>query len=257
MKTPQLIAHRGYPHRFPENSYAGIEAAIEAGARFVELDVQLASDGTPVLFHDRTLDRVCGVPGRIACLDLKQLRAFSAGEPARFGSIFRKVRIATLAEITPLMLKHPHVHFFIELKCACIEYFGAQEVLSRVRPVLHGLEERCTLISFSLTTLELARSRGLRIGLILENWPQCRGARELLQPRSIFCNIRRLPPAGPLRPPEASLAVYEVNHAHQARALATRGVDLIETACIVEMQRALAGIRDQDSGVRDQWTGVR
>jgi len=65
MPAPKLVAHRGYARRFPENTLAAVEGAIHAGAHFVEIDVQLTSDGYPVLFHDRTTERMCGEPGSI------------------------------------------------------------------------------------------------------------------------------------------------------------------------------------------------
>ena len=55
MDIPELVAHRGYALHYPENTLIGIEAAIRAGARYVEVDVQLSADKVPVLFHDRTL----------------------------------------------------------------------------------------------------------------------------------------------------------------------------------------------------------
>ena len=35
-----LVAHRGYPARLPENTLPSIKAALQAGARYVEVDVQ-------------------------------------------------------------------------------------------------------------------------------------------------------------------------------------------------------------------------
>ena len=47
--------------------------AAEAGYG-MELDVQLSRDGQLVVFHDDTLERVCGVPGRVDAMDWAQLR---------------------------------------------------------------------------------------------------------------------------------------------------------------------------------------
>ena len=58
------LAHRGLHENptLPENSRGAFAAAVEAGYG-IELDVQLSSDGVPVVFHDQSLDRVCGLPG--------------------------------------------------------------------------------------------------------------------------------------------------------------------------------------------------
>ncbi|MFB6072010.1 MAG: glycerophosphodiester phosphodiesterase [Halobacterium sp.] len=49
------IAHRGFAGAAPENTAAAVRAARER-ADGVEVDVQPAADGTPVVFHDHRLD---------------------------------------------------------------------------------------------------------------------------------------------------------------------------------------------------------
>ena len=77
-KAPFLdrnFAHRGLhtPNKtVPENSLEAFRLAAENGYG-VELDVQLSKDGRVVVFHDDTLDRVCGVRGRIDAFDYKEL----------------------------------------------------------------------------------------------------------------------------------------------------------------------------------------
>lgn len=50
---PAIVGHRGAPARAPENTIAGIDAAVRAGADAVELDVRRGRDGSLVLAHDR------------------------------------------------------------------------------------------------------------------------------------------------------------------------------------------------------------
>lgn len=72
------IAHRGLHSRdksVPENSLAAFRLAAEAGYG-IELDVQLTRDGQVVVFHDATLDRVCGVPGRVDEFSFEELQQF-------------------------------------------------------------------------------------------------------------------------------------------------------------------------------------
>ena len=58
-------AHRGlWGGDVPENSLAAFRAAADAGFG-IELDVQLSKDGVVMVFHDYTLDRVCGVSGKV------------------------------------------------------------------------------------------------------------------------------------------------------------------------------------------------
>ena len=53
----EIIGHRGYSARAPENTLVSLDAALTAGAPAVEFDVHVASGGTPVVIHDETLDR--------------------------------------------------------------------------------------------------------------------------------------------------------------------------------------------------------
>ena len=73
------FAHRGLHSRdksVPENSLEAFRLAAQAGYG-IELDVQLSKDGQVVVFHDDTLERVCGVSGRVderTFEELQQLR---------------------------------------------------------------------------------------------------------------------------------------------------------------------------------------
>lgn len=69
-------AHRGLHKRdksIPENSIAAFERAARRGYG-IELDVQLSRDGRVVVFHDDTLNRVCGVDSRVDELTYDELR---------------------------------------------------------------------------------------------------------------------------------------------------------------------------------------
>ena len=69
-------AHRGLHTKdrtSPDNSLPAFRAAVEAGYG-IELDIQLSKDGEVVVFHDDTLDRVCGVHGRVDAFTLAELR---------------------------------------------------------------------------------------------------------------------------------------------------------------------------------------
>lgn len=62
------ISHRGlHGPGVPENSLAAARAAIAAGYG-IEMDIQPASDGTPMVFHDYEMTRLTGEAGMIiAC----------------------------------------------------------------------------------------------------------------------------------------------------------------------------------------------
>ena len=73
MPRPLVISHRACDGYAPENTLAGIRAALEIGADAVEIDVQASADGVPVLMHDLTLDRTTSGKG--------DLSSFTAAQP--------------------------------------------------------------------------------------------------------------------------------------------------------------------------------
>ncbi len=73
-----LYAHRGLHDNdsdAPENSLAAFRKAVEAGYG-IELDIQLSKDRVPVVFHDFTLERVCGGEGKVCDYTYEELQKF-------------------------------------------------------------------------------------------------------------------------------------------------------------------------------------
>lgn len=109
----RLFAHRGLHGRFTgfsENSLPAIRRAAEEGYG-IEFDVQVTKDGVPVIFHDFTLQRMCGAPGKVCDYTLRELRRFCLREPGT------GERIPTLAQA--LRAVGGRVPLIIELK---VEY---------------------------------------------------------------------------------------------------------------------------------------
>lgn len=73
MTQPLVIAHRTCPRHATENSLGGIQRAAELGADAVEIDVRLASEGVPVLFHDSWAARMAWLPVPIGRLSSRRL----------------------------------------------------------------------------------------------------------------------------------------------------------------------------------------
>jgi len=76
-----LYAHRGLHDKkkgIPENSMAAFGRAVEAGYG-IELDVQLTKDRIPVVFHDFTLERMTGQPGKVYDYTLEEIQKFRLG----------------------------------------------------------------------------------------------------------------------------------------------------------------------------------
>jgi len=242
MIIPQLVGHRGYPRHYPENTLIGIEAAVAAGARFIEVDVQISRDRVPVLFHDRGLKRLCGVDGRIQDCRYDELWAFRASEPGKFGDRFNDVHITRLAELGHFLQRRQDVTAFIELKRSSLEHFGVETMLSLVRRALKPVLKQCVLISYALEALLTARRNGWRqIGVVIDRWKERQ--QELvaaIQPQFLFCDADALPRKGELRIQGMKLVIFEVAEPRVALDLAARGVDFIETFAVGEMLQELA-----------------
>jgi glycerophosphoryl diester phosphodiesterase len=74
-----LIAHRGFSSDAPENTFDAFDLAIQHGFNNIETDVQLTSDGVPVLIHDGTLDRTTSGEGPVAEASLAYINSLDAG----------------------------------------------------------------------------------------------------------------------------------------------------------------------------------
>jgi glycerophosphoryl diester phosphodiesterase len=92
----EIIAHRGFSARAPENTLSAVELAIRAGADAIEWDVHATRDGTPVLFHDFDLSRTSDGSGRLADHTLAELQALDAG--GWFSPEFARESIPTLEQ---------------------------------------------------------------------------------------------------------------------------------------------------------------
>lgn len=241
MHVPELVAHRGYTLHYPENTLVGIEAAIAAGARHVEVDVQLSADQVPVLYHDRTLERISSQQGSIHDYTAEQLGEFRAFEFGRFGYKFAQEPIATLAQFAALLARYPKIKAFVEVKRIAVQRFGNSVVLSRMLRELRPVLRQCVLISYSLETLLHARQQGWpALGVVIDRWrdrnlPMVRK----INPEYLFCDSEGLPRFGKLRFGEAKLVVFEITDATAAFTLARRGVPLIETFAVGELQAGL------------------
>lgn len=73
-RLPLVISHRTQAGTMPENTLAGVDAALAAGVDGIELDVRATADGVVVLAHAETLERVAGLPARVSDLTLGELR---------------------------------------------------------------------------------------------------------------------------------------------------------------------------------------
>lgn len=229
--APPLIAHRGWPARHPENGLRGFAAAAAAGARYLELDVQLSADRVPLVIHDDNLRRTTGVDMSILETRAAMLRSM-VDDPAM---------LPTLAETMEWIATVPGLEVFVELKRASLRRFGVARVIESLGPALRPAISRCVIISFAAEALRHARDAlGTTIGWVLDGPDSgARAQAEALAPGYLFVEQRGLRGSPPWDGPWRWVA-YTVNDPDRARELLGAGMDLVETDDVGAMIEALA-----------------
>ena len=79
MKEMICFAHRGLSEHAPENTMAAFQAAVKAGAKAIELDVQRTKDGQVVVMHDFYLGRTNNGQGLLKDYTYEELSRLDAG----------------------------------------------------------------------------------------------------------------------------------------------------------------------------------
>jgi glycerophosphoryl diester phosphodiesterase len=236
----QLIAHRGLPKRFPENTLVGLEAAVAAGAQWLEIDLQLTAERVPILYHDDTADRVSGFPVSVLETRLSELQRFGAFCPQQFGARFRGIPISTLGQLVTRMNGWPGVRVFVEIKADSVQHFGAEVVHDRILADLSALLDRgsvAAIISKDLAILKSFRTSGWPIGWVLPAWDDSkeRLAQEI-QPDYLFVKQTRVPLDDKLVwQGRWDWAVYSVDEIEKAVFWRDRGWPFVETNVVDEL----------------------
>ena len=149
-----IIAHRGASFAAPENTLAAVKAAMEAGADWVEIDVQESADGTVMVFHDRDFSRMRGPAKGISLMHDDEIGRIDIGSWK--GSEFAAERTPRLAEVLSLCKGRAGV--LIELK-----YYGHQQKLEqRVVDVVEAAGMSDQVMVMSLDYRGLSRLHALR-----------------------------------------------------------------------------------------------
>ncbi len=91
-----IMAHRGNSADAPENTIPAFEAAYEAGATAVELDVQMTKDGKIIVMHDDNTKRTTGVDHNIWEVTYDEIKDLDNG--SFFSEEFAGTKIPTLEE---------------------------------------------------------------------------------------------------------------------------------------------------------------
>ncbi len=146
--TVQLMAHRGFTLRQPENSLGSLRAARALGLAGAEVDLRTTRDGVIVLMHDKDLKRTTNGSGLVEEMTLAQLRALRLKD--RQGRLTSQ-GIPTLAEALALVRAWPGFMLALDLKHA-----DTGRVASLV--LKNGLREQTIFFVSDPREVDLARA---------------------------------------------------------------------------------------------------
>ena len=223
----EIIAHRGYSARAPENTVAAIRMALEAGAPAVEWDIQVSASGTAYVFHDDTLDRTTDGEGAFADCTEDMITSLDAG--AWFDPVFTGEAVPTLVDALAALdgrarRVYPEIKTFRSKS-------HVDDIVAQVRE--SGWLERAVFISIDWDALGQVRrvAPEVHVGYIVAEPARYEDAieRALDDPRAIVDPDYRIALSMPEMTRKASgagipLAVWTVNEPARATDLLALGV---------------------------------
>ena len=148
----KVWAHRGFSSIYPENTMLAFERAVESGSYGVEMDVHLSSDGRPVVIHDESLKRTCGIDKSVEECTFGELinTTSSKTQHDRFS-----VKIPSFEEFCAFV-KKSGTKANIEIKTGVVYYPGIEEkVVELVKK--YEIEESVIFSSFNWLSLGLLK----------------------------------------------------------------------------------------------------
>ncbi len=131
-------AHRGASEYAPENTMSSFYLGLLQGANGIETDIQRTKDGSLVLFHDASVDRVSNNAGLVSDYTLDELRKIKIYGNATTGFYDH---VVTLREFLAVFSNYD-IAFALELKNAGVE----EETLRFTEE--YKIMERTTFTSF-------------------------------------------------------------------------------------------------------------
>jgi glycerophosphoryl diester phosphodiesterase len=249
-----VTAHRGYAAVAPENTIAAIEAAIEAGAEFAEIDVQETADGEIVVLHDDDLMKVSGVPSKIWDVTYDEIKDLDVG--SWFAPEFADQRLPTLDET--IDASRDKIKLMVELKYNSHD----EDLASRVVDVIQDNDFVSQTVIQSLKYDGLMETKRLEPNLEV-GYTLATALGDLSGVDADFLSIATsmATPAQVQSDHENGrwVAVWTVNDENEAVSMALRGVDNIitdEVSLLVNVREELAELSDASKMLLVLWDWI-
>ncbi|EPM7996408.1 glycerophosphoryl diester phosphodiesterase [Vibrio vulnificus] len=184
---PMIVGHRGVAGSYPENTRVSVQAAIDLGLSWVEIDVQPTKDNVLVVCHDHTIDRCSNGKGRVDAYSLKELQAFDFG--GWFDEAFAGEPIMTLESLLNLAAEYG-LGLNIEVK---VDNHDVAEVALNLKNLLDKsplTANKILLSSFSHDIILQLHQHcpGYKLGVLSERLSQ-RDRQVLKEVNAFSCNL--------------------------------------------------------------------
>ncbi len=182
-----VVGHRGVAGTYPENTRISVQAAIDMGLQWVEVDIQPTKDNVLVVCHDHKINRCSNGKGRIDSYTLEELKNFDFG--SWLSPQFTGEKMMTLHELLELAAKH-NLSLNLEVK---VDKHDVAEVAAQLKQELdqHAIEQqKIVLSSFSHDTIRelYQHCPGYKLGVLSERLS--RKDKALLEEVNAFsCNL--------------------------------------------------------------------
>lgn len=231
MIASRLIGHRGVAARAPENTLAGIRCAAEAGLSWVELDVTLLGDGTPVLCHDAYLDRCTNQNGPLNELKVIDLPLLDAG--GWFDLEWINEPMPLLSDAL-LLCQNLQLGLNLEIKPFDINPELIATKIHEELAVYWQDPKKLLVSSFELDLLAKLREYNpdLQLGMLFKHLPELwQLAVQAIQPCTIHCDHNLITPdeISLIKTSGYELYCYTCNDPVRALELFSQGVDGVFT----------------------------
>lgn len=246
MKSPLLLAHRGFSGEYPENSPLAFQMAVEkTGADGFESDVHLTRDGRLVIFHDDLVNRTSNGTGYVRDHTYEEMRALDIG--AWKSPAFAGQHIWTLEELLDFCTE-THMRLNLELKNSKVFYPGLERrVIDEI--VRRKMQEQVFVSSFNHVSMQRFKELcpEIETGLLygdplwdMENYLSISNA-DNIHPR--FELLRYQPELAELFHGRGmKINVWTVNEEADIREMAARGVDGLISNYPDRLCRILRGV---------------
>ena len=147
-----FIAHRGLTSAHLENTLEAFMAAFDHGVDGVEFDVQLSRDLVPMVFHDRSLERLTGKDLFIEQMDHHELSELRQGDD-RYRNTYP---IYTLTQVLEHMPEGKLINIELKETTKAHGLEGMRKILEVIDPYKNTLDP--IISSFDPAILELVHN---------------------------------------------------------------------------------------------------